>query len=382
MNFDAFLKQIKTYPTKIGISPVAREMKKLINRKGIEIFKSEELLSTEINTLKLSKTSRAQLNLIFSSSTLSNYIQNTKSDMNMLDVDNMIHNVVDTTGLSYKVVLTLVSDILYACGVSFSIEYGPEIVDDKIEHKIHAMMPSMLMDKELLKTEKLIEEYTKVSVMEPLEKDKMEQAAAKAIQSITNLCHAGVPKAFYWLGRCYWFGECGTIRDPQKAISYIEIAAQRGIVEAAALLGDIYYNPNSGNYKNAIEETNKINTQLIFRDYSLAHYYYTRPGSLAMGKERQRNLKDILNQYSANRITLFFAGIMFVSMIVFLVNFHSGILNGNSRLVLGIIFVIFTGAIWGLGTWVHMIKPYNGIRGIVATQYFVWALYAFFLVMA
>ena len=356
MNFDLIRSQVGTYETEADKSVVSAQLQTIIANHSFEIFRDTERLAAEIGSLQISKTVKAQLVLILSCSTLPDFILNSKSDLNLVDVDNVVHNVVQTTGLSYQCALRLITDVFYACGLSFPVEYGPQISEtaslnsgNLIEYKLHAMMPSEMAEAEIKSTEKLIAE-----------------SSSDAVAAIHKLCSAGISKGFYLLGRCYLYGECGTDIDYSKAAELMKIAAKQGIAEAAADLGDIYYNSEN----------------ILLRNYTLAHHYYTRPGAIAVSKERQKALRDIYRQHSANKKTLVFSGVVFALTIIFLVFFNTGIFSGSSRFVIGVIFTVLSGLVCAGGVYFNIIAKYNSLRWIIAAQFFVWSIYAFILVLA
>ncbi|GFH42502.1 hypothetical protein Hs30E_10530 [Lactococcus hodotermopsidis] len=367
MNFETIRSKVGKYETKADASVVATQLQSLIAKKGFDVFKNIELLTEEIKSLKLSPTTKAQLSLVFSCSTLPDFILNSKSDLNMVDVDNAVHSVVSSTELSYKCAIALIADVFYACGLSFAIENGPQLVNGSIEYKLHALMPSVMAEAE---TKKAIELHKAYESAYGEKKDKLPEAAGiaaeKAVEVIKSLCVAGISEGFYLLGRCYLYGECGTDIDRTKAMELMKTAAEQGNTRAAVLLGDLFYQSDDP----------------LVRDYTLAHHYYTRPGTLAMGKKQQTSLQDIYKQYSANKTTLVFSGVILALMITFMVFFHTGIFTGSSRLAIGIILIVISIAAYALAIINNRNKRFNGIRWFVAVQYFVWALYAFILVLA
>jgi hypothetical protein len=368
MNFETIRSQVGEYETEADASDVSNQLKALIAKYGYDIFRNSELLVEEIKGLNLSSTIKAQLALIFSCSTLRHYIYNSKSDLNMVDVDNAVHNVVNTTGLTYKVAISLIADIFYACGLSFAIEYGPQLINNSVEYKLHALMPSAMAETEIKKATELHKACENVSEKDDDLSDSAVDAAEtaeSAVKTINGLCAAGISEGFYLLGRCYLYGECGTDIDSKRAMKLMKIAAEQGEPKAAAILGDLYYQADDP----------------VERDYTLAHHFYTKPGTLAIGKDRRTALQDIYKQHSANKTTLVFSGVMLALTVAFLVFFHEGIFSGANRLVVGIILTVISAAAYACAIYQNRRKSFNGIRWSVAVQYFVWALYAFILVM-
>lgn len=367
MDFKTISSKIVKYETKAEASALVRQLQVLIAKKGVDIFKNAELLAEEIKTMKLTTTIKAQLLLVFSCSNLSDFILNSKSDLNMVDVDNAVHSVVNSTGLSYKCAITIVADVFFACGLNFAIECGPQLINNSVEYNLRALMPSALVDVETRKATELHKIYESTFGKN---KDRTSEAAGiaakKAVDAIRRLCDAGITEGFYLLGRCYLYGECGTAIDETKAMELIKIAADQGDTRAAVILGDLYYRSDD----------------MIVRNYTLAHHYYTKPGTLAMGKNQQEALQDIYKQHSANKTTLVFSGVTLALMIVFLVFFHNGIFSGSSRLAIGLILTLVSAAAYTLAIINNRIKSFDSIRWSVAIQYFVWSLYAFILVLA
>ena len=368
MNFDYIPNRVGTYETADN-SAVAAGVQSIIAEHRLEIFKDPERLVEEINGLSLSKAVKAQLTLIVLCSTLSDFVLNSKDDLNLVDVDNAIHNIVQSTGLSHQVVIRLVADVFYGCGfLDFAMEYGPQITDGNLEYKQHILLSSEAADVEIAHAESLVADYRRHAGKSGITKnsDAAQEAAGDAVAALHKLCSAGIAKGFYLLGRCYLYGDCGTDIDTSKGSQLMQVAAKQGIAEAAAEIGDFYYQTEDP----------------TARDYTLAHYYYTRPGAIAMGKERQRALQDIYKQHTANKTTLVFTGVLLAMMVAFLTFFHTGIFSGSSRLVIGIIMTVVSGLAYGCSILYYHLKEYNGLRWAIAVQYFIWAIYAFILVLA
>jgi hypothetical protein len=385
MNFDAIRGKVGQYETNAEASPVSAQLRAVMAKHGPEVFRDTALLNREIAASPLSGTLKAQLALVFSSSTLPDFVLNAKSDLNMVDVDNAIHSVVASTGLSYKVALALVADVFFACGLNFAIEYGPQLRDGALVYALHALMPSGMADAEIKTAERLVAAHKALvgKGTETKDEEAVQKAAGEAVSAIRKLCNAGVPQGFYLLGRCHLYGDCGTEPDVQKALELLKIAADHGVAAAAAALGDIYYEPSGLSAVNGPDKDAPPSPAAwLLRDYTLAHHYYTRPGAMAMGTDRQRALRDIYRQHAANRTTLVFSGVVLALMIAFLALFHRGIFSGASRLAVGVVFTALSGLAY-LGGILHNVrKPYNGLRWIVPAQYFIWSLYAFVLVLA
>lgn len=365
MTFDAIHEGIKTYETDAEASVVGAQLQKLIAKHGLDILKNLDLLREEIQKTELPNVKKEQLILVFSCSTVPDFAANARSDLNLVDVDNIVHNVIATTGLSYGTTISLVTDILYACGMHFSVEYGPVLFEQSVDYRLHALMPSTVAAAEVKKTRELFDSFQR-KYFNAAESPAREADAAKVIGAIQKLCAAGISDGFYLLARCYLYGACDTAVDHSRGLQYMKIAAEQGNNEAAAQLGDAYYNCDS-----ALE-----------RNYTLAHYYYTRPGALALGPSGRSALEDIYEQKKCNVTTLIFSAIVFALTIAFVTFFHEGIFSGASRLAIGVIAIVLSLAAVVLTTLYHIRAKFNGIRWLIAIQFFVFALYAFILVLA
>lgn len=385
MNFDFVRSQFGEYQTTADNSPVAEQIQALVARYKLEIFRDLERLANEITNMPLSRTVKMQLNLLFCSSTLPDFLLNSKSDLNMVDVNNVIHSAVASTGLSYKVALKLITDVFYGCGLSFAVEVGPKLEGSTVKYQLHALMPSRMAEEEVASAESLMVAYGNAARKKAKQPDEeAKELAAKATAAIRGLCEAGVPRGFYLLGRCLLYGECGTKRNPAMALELMKIASERGVIEASAALGDIYYRPEGaaprGKQAKGVELFSKSRPWL--RNYTLAWHYYTQPGAMAMGKERQSALQDIYRQQSANKTTLFFSGIVLALMALFVITFQQGVFSGASCLAAGTVLLVLSALVYAASIIYHIQKPYNGIRWTVAVQYFLWAIYALIFVLA
>ncbi len=358
--------RIGNYEAKDG-SAVSVQLRNLIAQHGYDIFKDKTALTEEIQKFTLSNTLKSQLTLVFSCSTLSDFILNSKSDLNMVDIDNVVHSVVSSTGLTYDCAISIIADTFDACGLRFAIEYGPKLVDGTVKNGLSAMMPSGVAEAEIKKTQEMYNKFnsTYANGIQIAQKEQAKNEATAVVNAMNRLCSAGLAEGYYLLGRCYAFGECCTNVDSKKALEYMKIAADKGHVAAAGYLGDMYYEGDA-----------------FTRDYTLAHHYYTRPGTKALGKKQQDALKDIYKQGGANKLTMIFSGIVFALMIAFVVFFHEGIFSGSSRLVVGIIMLVLSLVPHVIVIQYSILNKYNGMRWLLMIQFFIWALYAFILVLA
>ena len=62
----------------------------------------------------------------------------------------------------------------------------------------------------------------------------------EALKYLRDAAEAGHAEAQYYLGCCYFYGECGVDEDENEAVKWITMAAEAGCTEAQDLLGDMY----------------------------------------------------------------------------------------------------------------------------------------------
>lgn len=365
MTFDDMYKEITDYKTNVATSDVCSQLKKIIDEKGMDIFKDYEALRNAIQNSELSNLKQERLILVFSCKGVADFVLNIRSNLNLVDVDNVIHNVLNRTGLSYRTTVSIVTDILCACGMHFSIEYGPVLRDQSVEYRLHALMPSEIAAVETKKTKDLFKTFCN-KYSDGGETQKRDSDAADVINAIKRLCAAGIADGFFLLGQCYLYGKCNTAVDHSLGMNYLKLASDQGSNEASALLGYIYYNSESA----------------LVRNYTLAHYYYTRPGALPINMGGQSALEDIYEQKKCNTTTIVFSAIVFALTIAFVNFFHDGMFSGSSRLAIGIVAIVMSLIAVVFAVLSHIRAKFNGIRWLIAIQFFVFAIYAFILVLA
>lgn len=366
MDLKTIVKSVKRYSGGHNASDTSRQLSKMIAANGYGIFKEPDKLLEETAKLDLPDVTKGQLGLIFRCSSFTNYISNPEADFNMVDVNNVIHNVTETTGLNYDCVIRNVADVFGAMGMDFSIEYVPRLVDGAIREDITAMMPSDIAAQETQRADKLLEGYRNKYGDGPAETEEEQQAAAEAVAAIRRLCDAGNAEGFYLLGVCYKNGACNTEKNEKKASELFKTAAEKGNAKAANALGDQFYEAED----------------FLDRDYTLAHYYYTKPGALPLNYSQQHRLEDIYAMGRKNCTAIICSGILFAVMLIFVIVFHKGLFSGNSRLALGIISLVISACLMAAGIIFNKKKAYNNICGLPAAQFFVWAVYALILILS
>ncbi|MCL1809214.1 MAG: hypothetical protein FWG42_05500 [Clostridiales bacterium] len=337
-------------------------LKTIVDKNGTDVFNDPDRMLEALEGQEIGNAAKHRLLLAVASSNIGDFAANTEEGLNLVDVDNAVHDVAASTGLAHQTALQLVMDVLNACGLDFAVEDGFVLEEAGIEKRLHAVMPNELARYEEERVRSLAKRLAEAGFA-----TQEEEAAAvrEATAAVARLCRAGVPTGFYLLGRCYYLGELGTEKNMNKAVEYLSAASGMGCAEASAMLGMLHYSSKS----------------FLLRDYTKAHCYFTRPGALALGAERQA-LKDIYMQGSANLATLFMSGLIFAMTLLFTMHFSSGMPSSGICTMAAAFANVFSAFVFVLAAASFARKRYNNIKGFLAVQYFAWAFYAFVLILA
>lgn len=330
-------------------SPLAKELRIALDDTGIGVFSDATKLVALIDSFDIPSETKAQLRLIFTASNLSQFILNAQQAFSFVDMDNAVRQVVDSTGLSYQTVIDLVPDILFGCGIDFPIVTRPQIrKSGESDTKITALFASGAAQSQLDSIHQLLSAGS-------------DDADAQMASMLQNLVSAGNPQAYGMMGKLYREGAHGFAQDDALADKYLTIAAEYGDPSSANTVAESNYNHGK---------------------YTLAHYYYTRPGAAAKNEEQQSQYVDILSQREENRATFFFSIGAFVLALLFVVFFHQGIFSGSGRLIEGIIGLVLSGIVLYFAFRSSRGGNFESNRGLIFAQYLVWAIYALILVLA
>lgn len=336
-------------------SPLAKELRIALDDTGIGVFSDATKLVALIDSFDIPSETKAQLRLIFTASNLSQFILNAQPSFSFVDMDNAVRQVVDSTGLSYQTVIDLVPDILFGCGIDFPIVTRPQIrKSGESDTKITALFASGAAQSQLDSINQLL------SINRLLSADR-DEADAKLASMLQDLVSAGNPQAYGMMGKLYREGAHGFAQDDALADKYLTIAAEYGDPASANTLAESNYNHGK---------------------YTLAHYYYTRPGAAAKNEGQQSQYADILSQREENRATFFFSIGVFVLALLFVVFFHQGIFSGSGRLIEGIIGLVLSGIVLYFAFRSSRGGNFESNRGLIFAQYLVWAIYALILILA
>jgi hypothetical protein len=335
-----------------GLSETGTALRKIVGEKGAEIYDDQKAFIRLLGENNVSTAIQYQLLMILSCGNIKSYLKNAGIQLTMVDINNIVQDCAAKTSLRERVVLQLVTDLLMSVNLECAIETGPVLTPKGIQITPHRLFPSGEVQQRIAAAEKA------------LSADDTDDAAAGEAR---ELAEAGVSKAFYLLGVFYRARERRGMTDSANlSIKYFEAAAEMGVPEAAGALGDHYYLANDP----------------LMRDYTKAHYYYTKPGAPALQATRRAAIIDIYAQKKLNVLTLVMAGAFLAIVTVFFGVFSAGVFTGAGRKVPAVIGLALCAVLFALACLFYWLKRFDGLKWSISAMYVVWGVCALFLVLA
>ena len=305
---------------------------------------------------------------------IGNMLVNADNGLTMVQIDAVIQDAVNHSGLGYDAALKVVHDLFASCGIDAALQERDKLDDQGNVVRVHVWPLGEYKREKLAKTattamnEAARQEALQRQDDDAFDDQKHREASKTAVSSITELMRAGEPLGFHLMGICQKNGTCGVVQSDVEAKKSLRIAANNGYAESAALLGDMYY----------------ANNPLMFsRDYTAAFRYYTRPGAMALGNsKRVAAIEDIRAQRTQNPVLLGLAAALVVLELLFVVFFHTSPVSGASRLVPGIICTMLSAGLVGYGFNRFRKLPFNGERLLIVGVFALWTVFVFILALA
>lgn len=361
MSFINIQNKVRQLETSKRKNRTSAALQSIFNEHGHSIIADEQTLFSLIDNAEFPEVSKLRVKLVFSCVAVRNYLSGDTIDLKMTQINNLLHVICSTTGLTYIVAVETLSDILCALGLNCTITYSPVLEGDKIKNEIHTVMP---VDIAVVETARIRKDF---EIVEKQSGNISEEEGKALLEDIKRLCSAGIPDGFYLLSKCYQYGYLNTAINLAKAEEYIKLAADAGSSDAASSLADKYYH----------------NDNFMKRSFEEAFYYYTKPGSVSLKTNQQMNVIDIYKQKKENKLTLIFLCISTILFAVFIALFNKGMFSDSSRLIPGIIILLIS-ILHVAGVFVYYFKKskYNSIRNTLFLQYLIWTIYVIILELA
>ena len=264
------------------------------------------------------------------------------ADANQINIERYLKNAFYKTGLKKTTLLRLTADIVYSVGTSFN--YNSE--EEKNEEKeLYYVIPESMYKNELKEFKQKFENLNDKSYIAKLPFEKLEP-----------LIKIGLPKAKYYLGYCLLNGIEKEV-DVAKGVELLKEAADEGDIEAAAALGDYYYN----------DENN--------RNWQLSFEYYTGYAGMAIRSEKRKEaIANLLSQKKYNGLVLKLCAVL-LALILVITILSLKIKLYPAHPVLTVVFMLAEIGAWGIGIARYRTKPFKEINILAVGMFFIWAIY-------
>lgn len=260
-----------------------------------------------------------------------------------IDLDRFVQNAVEETGFNRTTVMGLTSDIALSADIACNCNTN-HFATRKLLTETAFVVPASLYESEI----KEFKEAFEKSAFKDKDVTKLD------FGKLQPLVAAGIPKAKFYLGYCLLNG-IQFEADNVRAISLLQEAADAGDTQAAATLGDYYYD-------NGVS------------DWSKAYEYYTGFGSLALSKKRKDAIVNIVNQKKFNRIMIGLSIALFIAIVASLILAPGAPLYAAHRIT-GCIFTLLSFAILIMAILHHRIKPYDTMYFVPVGMFTMWFFY-------
>lgn len=257
-----------------------------------------------------------------------------------IDLDRYVQNAVEETGFNRTTIMKLTSDIALSVDIAYNCK-EEHFTTQKLLTETAFVVPASLYESEI----SAFKESFEKSAFRDKDISKLD------FSKLQPLVAAGIPKAKFYLGYCLLYGIQFEV-DDVRAINLLQEAADAGDTQAAATLGDYYYNKGAN-------------------DWGKAYEYYTGFGSLALNKKRKSAIVSILNQKRFNRTMIGLSIIFFISIVITLILAPGAPLYAAHR-VIGTIFTVLSFAILFLAILHHRIKPYDTLYYVPVGMFTMW----------
>lgn len=316
-------------------SELASALIQIVEEQGSDIFMDGVRLCDTLESFGIEKKIIYQIMLLMETSGYENFVQYDEYTIQN-DLNCLVRNAHEATGLSRITIIKLVSAIASALGYPF-LENEKMVEEQEQEGSAYAV-PPYLYEAEL----KPIRE--KVCTGRELTIDDY--------HILEHLTAMEIPEA-----KCF-MGKFLMDKDETRAVGLLKGAASDGDIQANGILGDYYYDRGGAN------------------NWTHAYLYYTGYGTAALTDKRQTAVKNIMNQKQYNlRVLLFGAIFLAAALAMFFVTPAAALYNPHY--VLRWIFLIFDLAAWGAAAIHYRSYPYDFINWLLPSMFGIWWIYLF-----
>lgn len=353
-----------------------------------------EVIIEAAEKTKIPQSLRFQIYLVLMCSSVGKKLfSETDMPLTSVEINTMILDAQNRTGLKETIVFDIVIGLLEACGISHIPVSGPildknndVIIGRRLYPKDEEEKKQMDMELRSLKT---IMDLLRQSGNADRVRDGQQRTDALAKNgTLFKLARYGVPEAFYLLGNYYYekivgnyfyekTADANSITLDGPYMQYYQAAADEGVPEAFVRLGDIYYGgPNSIDIPASIRQIGLRNTIARLGHFnSVAYQYYSKPGAYPSDAEHRKKIRSIFAQKRNNIIMLLLNLITVVATFVFVLSFQNSAVDLRPYLTIGLIFAVLSALVFGTAVFYNYKHKYNSLRWSVFLNGFLWAVY-------
>lgn len=345
MNFLALIQQdvaeyIGFYST--PVSDLGSILRSLVARHSYKVYFNDNQLQSALHELGAAPSDIYKVCLMTKVTGFRDLME-CDSRTQQIDLDRFVQNAVEETGFNRTTVMGLTSDIALSADIACNCNTN-HFATRKLLTETAFVVPASLYESEI----KEFKEAFEKSAFKDKDVTKLD------FSKLQPLVAAGIPKAKFYLGYCLLYG-IQFESDNVRAIRLLQEAADEGDTQAAATLGDYYYDKGVSNW-------------------GKAHEYYTGFGSLALSKKRKDAIVSILNQRIFNRSMIGLSIVFFLAIVTTLILIPGAPLYPAHR-VIGGIFTLLSLSILILAILHHRIKPYDTLYYVPVGMFTMWFFY-------
>lgn len=321
-------------------------IREYVSEKGLEALKITGDLKEYLKEKNVENILIIQAIMLLEESNITNYFSQADIGISMIDVNNIVSCSEINTGLNRGTVKNILAALLYGIGLPTDIENAIIQTENGLERKDTAI----LFRADYRDVESRISEAVRL---------KDEISIKEVMPDLNRLADAGVPKALYWKGKCFYEG-IGTVKDERKGFLYMKAAANAGCSDANAFLGDHYFDS-------------------LLPEYTTALGYYTEIGAVPLNSERQKKVKIILAAAKQNNKLVAMSGILLVLMYAFNVLMAQGSFMADRahHNVLAIISSVLLTGLYGVFVYAFVKRKYDVYVIISVLMFLLFALFVF-----
>lgn len=313
----------------------------IVSENGNAVFENNFIFEKRLRAYMQDENTISQFMYILKASNIKRYIE--KGNLAFVEINNIIISTENATGIKREIVEECILAILEATGFNTDIPKSRVIKSDN-KNIISSFTPENYneilnnIEVAIFKIIKFNEESNLSPEQEQIKKHQMQTITDNA-DVFERACKQNNARALYLRALCYKFGVASPKMEAPAEEFFIR-AEQNGSVNAAKYLGDIEYN---------------------YEHYTDAYNHYTQIGAVALDRNSQQNLINILNHRNINKKVFILSIISYILFFVFDILFMKGVFCpiGCTHYPTGIISIILSTITFAILSYFAIKKKYD-----------------------